>query len=149
VVVYNGFVAISDVIKSGDLSNSSQIGHPAYEQADVSREMCLRKVTSVSDSVAERVTQWVIEQTVNDGQDSAPTLPWGQCLKCGEPILNASLAFSLRRTTFEFCAITGFPVSSPARCTACVVIANRPDWGVFITKAGHCPFRDATQTTGA
>jgi len=149
VLFYNSFIDISEVIKSGDLSNSSQIDHMAYEQTDVPREMCLRKATSVSDSVAERVTQWVIEQTVNSGQDSAPTLPRGQCLKCGKPIFNASLACSLCRTTFEFCAITGFPVSNPTRCTACGVMANRPDWGVFIAKAGRCPCCDAPQTAGA
>jgi intraflagellar transport protein 172 len=142
----NRFVDIVEVIKSGDLS-SANIDHERFEQTDVPREMCLRNKVSVSDRIAEKVKEWVLQETV--GGDFEPQLPMAQCKKCGRQIYAANLSCPYCKQEFEFCHVTGYPVTNPTKCTACGVVANRADWGQFIGKAGRCPCCDAPQTAGA
>lgn len=146
-VFYNSFVDITEVIKSGDISNSGQIDHTRYDQTDIPREVCLRKNASVNESIQERVNEWVIEKSLSN--EFEPALPMAPCLKCGRQIYAASLACPYCRTTFEFCSITGYPVSNPTRCTGCGAMANRADWGLYIAKSGRCPCCDTPQAAGA
>ena len=146
IVFYNTFVDVYDVITSGDISNSGNIDHQAFEATDVPREMCLRQKSSVSDDVASSVRQWVLEKTMS-GIDAV--LPAAPCKHCGQQIYEPSLRCPYCGTQFDFCSITGYPVINPTQCTACKCVANRFDWGMYISKTGRCPCCDSPQTAGA
>jgi intraflagellar transport protein 172 len=145
-VYLNRFVDIHEVVQSGGLS-SANIDHERFEATDVPREMCLRKQLSVSDAAATKMKDWVLEQTVGD--EIEPKLPMAACKKCNKQVYAATLRCPLCRTEFEFCHVTGYPVLNPTKCTSCGVVANRTDWGQYITKVGRCPCCDAPQTAGA
>ena len=146
IVFYNSFVDIFDVIESGDISHASAIDHSLLDQTDIPREMCLRSSSSISKEVAEQVRNWVIEKTMGSEEASLPLVP---CPKCGRQIFEASLRCPFCNVQFEFCHITGFPVVNPTNCTACGVMSNRSDWGLYISKTGRCPCCDAPQMAGA
>ena len=144
-VYYNRFVDIAEAIKSGN--SAGGIDHEKFEKTDVPREVCLRKKLCVSNSVAEHVNDWVLEQSISG--DLEPKLPMAPCKKCGRQIYAASLSCPYCNSAFDFCHITGYPVLNPTQCTACGVVSNRSDWGLFISKSGRCPCCDAPQTAGA
>ena len=146
-VYYNRFMDIAETIKSGDISNTGGIDHEKFEKTDVPRQVCLRKKLSVKEAVATQVNDWVLEQTITG--ELEPRLPMGPCKKCGRQIYTASLTCPYCNEHFEFCHVTGYPVTNPTQCTACGVTSNRADWGVFIAKTGRCPCCDAPQTAGA
>jgi intraflagellar transport protein 172 len=145
-VYINRFVDIHEVVKSGDLS-SANIDHERFEGTDVPKEMCLRKQLSVSDSAASKMNDWVLEETV--GGQVEPQLPTTPCKKCGRAIYAPNLQGPFCKQEFDFCHVTGYPVTTATKCTACGVTANRADWGLFIAKTGRCPCCDAPQTAGA
>lgn len=147
IALYTTFSEICHVVASGDLSNHAQIDHTKYDRTDIPTEFYLRPNLGVSEDAAQRVNDWVIEKTLDD--EYTPSLPMAPCLKCGRQIYAASLACPYCQTTFEFCSITGFPVSNPTRCTACGAMANRSDWGVFTSATGVCPCCSASQVAGA
>jgi intraflagellar transport protein 172 len=133
-------------MKTGDLSGAT-IDHERFEGTDVPKELCLRKQLSINDSLASKANDWVLEETV--GGDVDAKLPMVSCKKCGRQIYAANLECPFCKQAFEFCHVTGYPVTNVTKCTACGVTANRTDWGQFISKTGRCPCCDAPQTAGA
>ena len=147
IIFFNTYIDICDVIKSGDISNSGQIDHSAFEDTDIPRTFCLRKNLSTSEDTIEKINQWVLEQTISGAIE--PKLPMTPCSKCGREIYAANMSCPYCKQKFEFCHITGFPVINRTECTACGAVANRADWGLYINKTGRCPCCDAPQTAGA
>ncbi|OHT12234.1 selective LIM binding factor [Tritrichomonas foetus] len=146
IVFYNTFVDIKDVIDSGDISQSGGIDHNMLDQTDIPREMCLRQFSAISDDISEQVKDWVLEKTMGSEEAALPMVP---CTKCGRQIFEGTLRCPFCSVLYEFCHITGFPVINPTQCTACGCMANRAEWGMYISKAGRCPCCDAPQTAGA
>ncbi|OHT17436.1 selective LIM binding factor [Tritrichomonas foetus] len=147
IIFFNALIDISDVIKSGDISNSGQIDHTSFDETDIPRTFCLRKTLSVSEDTISKINDWVLEQTISSSIEAQ--LPMQPCSKCGRQIYSANMSCQYCKTKFDFCHITGFPVINPTKCTACGAVANRADWGMFVNKTGRCPCCDAPQTAGA
>jgi intraflagellar transport protein 172 len=147
IIFYNTFVDINEVIRGGDAGQGSAIDHQNFDDTDVPRDMCLRKLPCVQEALAARITEWVLEKSISG--EFEPQLPFAPCARCGRQIYAASLACPYCKSLSEFCNVTGFPVVNPARCTACGVVANRADWAVFIQLTSRCPCCDAPQTAGA
>jgi len=142
---YVRFVDIADVISSS--GSPAGIDHKLFEQTDVPRDLCLRKQLSFPDSVVNTVNDWILSKTVS--ADFEPQLPTSPCVKCGRKHYSANLVCPFCRNASQFCHITGFPVTNPAKCTSCGLVSNKPDWGFYISKAGRCPCCDSPQTAGA
>jgi intraflagellar transport protein 172 len=147
IVYYNAFIDITDVIREGDLFRENAIDHQNFEQTDVPANMCLRATASVPDSTISQINDWLLEKSVSD--EFEPQLPLAACPKCGRQIYAATLKCPFCKTVFDFCHITGYPVINPTKCTACAVVSNRADWGLYIARAGRCPCCDSPQTAGA
>jgi hypothetical protein len=147
IVYYNAFVDITDVIRDGDLSRGSAIDHQNFEQTDVPADMCLRTTASVNEAVSSRINDWLVEKSISG--EFEPQLPSAPCTKCGRQIYAATLKCPFCKAVSDFCHITGYPVINATKCTACGVVSNRADWGLYIARAGRCPCCDAPQTAGA
>jgi intraflagellar transport protein 172 len=145
-VYWNRFVDIHGAVSGGDLSGAN-IDHERFEGTDIPKELCLRKQLAVSESLATKANDWVLEETVGGEVDAQ--LPMTSCRKCGRQIYAANLECPFCKQVFEFCHVTGYPIANGTKCTACGVTANRTDWGQFIAKTGRCPCCDAPQTAGA
>lgn len=141
-VFYNRFSDIADSLESGQ----TNIDQSAFTQTDIPRDLCLRKVLSVPDSVADRVSQWALDQTVNGKVDGK--VPMDSCPNCRRPMYAAALVCNMCRTQYDFCHITGYPVINPTQCTACGATVNRADWDRYISKTGRCPCCNSPQTAG-
>ena len=141
------YTTFCDLLAQAGTGTKVQVDHTKYDKTDIPTEFFLRPQLAVDAEVAKRVNDWVIEKTLDD--EYTASLPTSPCLKCGRPIYAASLACPYCRTTFEFCSITGYPVSNPTRCTACGAMANRADWGAFTAAVGVCPCCSASQVAGA
>lgn len=146
-VFFNRFIDIVEVIESGDISNSSNIDHEKFEYTDIPRSCCLRKQLSLKPDICSSVKDWVLEQTITGSIE--PQLPTSPCKKCGKQIFMANLNCPYCKNKSEFCHVTGMPVINETKCTACGAVANRADWGLYISKTGRCPCCDAPQTAGA
>jgi len=142
-VLYNTFLDIVQVNKG----ESESIDYQKLEKTDIPKEMCLRKQLSVSDKIQSHINDWVIEKTMSD--EGNPELPMIKCQKCGKQMFIANLSCPYCNAKYEFCSITGCPVNNPTRCTSCNCVANRADWGLYISKTKRCPCCDAPQTAGA
>ncbi|KAH0786748.1 selective LIM binding factor [Histomonas meleagridis] len=147
IIFFTRFLEISEVISNGDLQQTSQIDYKKFEGTDIPRELCLRKQHAISSDVIAKINDWVLEMTINE--DVEPKLPLMQCPKCKKEIFMGNLKCNFCGMKFDCCCITGAPVLKPVKCTACGAVANRTDWGLFVSKTGRCPCCDTPQTASA
>ncbi|EAX94453.1 selective LIM binding factor, putative [Trichomonas vaginalis G3] len=141
-VFYNRFIDIADALSSGQ----NNIDQTAFTQTDIPKNLCLRKELSVSQDIADRISQWALDQTVNGKVDGK--VPMDTCPKCHRQMYAAGLVCNSCRSSFDFCHITGYPVINSAQCTACGATVNRSDWDRYISKTGRCPCCNSPQTAG-
>lgn len=141
----NRFLDISDAIEDPEnaaIDNSDFVDTdiPSPYDLDLPEEVCISRPQV--EEVRDWVLGWSMDQNVQQKMDARP------CDKCRVDIYIGTLVCNLCQTTYEPCAVTGYPVLKRTRveCSNCKAAANRDDWNNWLSTFNKkCPWCEYPQ----